>query len=242
MKMCLTLVVAGVALGLAALPALSQEKAAAGDVKEGSLKGKTLTFVSYGGIYQDGQIAALKEFVDKSGVQLLSDGPTEIAKLQAQVESGNVTWDVLDTSDFPPYVYCGKLFQKPDMSKIDTSKIPAGQGSECSAPAMNYGVGLMYTTDTSKHNPPTSSAALSHTHQFPCRPALVAPRASSTYPAALMRMAAPLCPRPGGAAAVPPPCRVRVLAAPDVSTHTPANPDSDGRRSSPAAATWVRGR
>ena len=37
-----------------ALPAFAQDKPVAGEVKEGSLKGKTLTFVSYGGIYQDG--------------------------------------------------------------------------------------------------------------------------------------------------------------------------------------------
>ncbi|MBE7184063.1 MAG: extracellular solute-binding protein [Methylobacterium mesophilicum] len=167
MKTYLTLAAAGVALGLAALPALAQEKPVAGEVKDGALKGKTLTFVSYGGIYQDGQIAALKEFVDKSGVKLLSDGPTEIAKLQAQVESGNVTWDVLDTSDFPPYVYCGKLFQKLDMSKIDTSKIPAGQVGECSVPAMNYGVVLMYNTETYKDNPPKSWADFFDTAKFP---------------------------------------------------------------------------
>ena len=106
--------------------ALAQSKPVAGEVAEGSLKDKTLTFVSYGGIYQDGQIAALKEFVDKSGVKLLSDGPTEISKLQAQVESGNVTWDVVDTGDFPPYVYCGKLFQKLDFSKIDIVQYPTG--------------------------------------------------------------------------------------------------------------------
>src|SRR5918998_2126951 len=89
------------ALGLLMITtaAFAQSKPVAGEVAEGSLKGKTLTFVSYGGIYQDGQIAALKEFVDKSGVTLLSDGPTEISKLQAQVESGNVTWDVVDTGD-----------------------------------------------------------------------------------------------------------------------------------------------
>ena len=60
-----------------ALPAFAQEKPVAGEVKEGSLKGKTLTFVSYGGIYQDGQVAALQDFVTKSGVTLLNDGPTE---------------------------------------------------------------------------------------------------------------------------------------------------------------------
>lgn len=147
--------------------ALAQDKPVAGEVAAGSLKDKTLTFVSYGGIYQDGQIAALKDFVDKSGVKLLSDGPTEISKLQAQVESGNVSWDVVDTGDFSPYVYCGKLFQKLDFSKIDTSNIPEGQVGECSVPAMNYGVVLMYKNDTYKDNPPKSWKDFFDTEKFP---------------------------------------------------------------------------
>ncbi|WP_181706470.1 extracellular solute-binding protein [Chthonobacter rhizosphaerae] len=158
-----------VALVLAALsaPALAQEKAVAGEVKEGSLAGKTLTFVSYGGIFQDGQIAALEEFVQKSGVRLLSDGPTEIAKLQAQVESGNVSWDVVDTADFPPFVHCGTLFQKLDFTKIDVSNIPPGQVGECSVPAMNYGVVLMYKNETYKDNPPKSWKDFFDTENFP---------------------------------------------------------------------------
>ncbi|TIS17198.1 MAG: extracellular solute-binding protein, partial [Mesorhizobium sp.] len=155
------------ALGMLTTTAFAQEKPVAGEVKEGSLKGKTLTFVSYGGIYQDGQVAALKEFVEKSGVKLLNDGPTEIAKLQAQVESGNVTWDVVDTGDLPPYVHCGKLFQKLDLSKLDVSKIPEGQVGECSVPAMNYGVVLMYNKEKYKDNPPKNWADFFDTEKFP---------------------------------------------------------------------------
>jgi putative spermidine/putrescine transport system substrate-binding protein len=158
---------AGFALLMATTAALAQSKPVAGEVAEGSLKGKTLTFASYGGIYQDGQVAALKEFVDKSGVTLLNDGPTEISKVQAQVESGNVTWDVVDTADFPPYVYCGTLFQKLDFSKIDISNIPEGQVSECSVPAMNYGVVLMYKNDTYKDNPPKDWKDFFDTEKFP---------------------------------------------------------------------------
>ncbi|MBL0371229.1 extracellular solute-binding protein [Rhizobium sp. KVB221] len=160
-------VAAAVATILMASSALAQDKPVAGDVAEGSLKGKTLTFVSYGGIYQDGQVAALKEFVDKSGVTLLNDGPTEIAKLQAQVESGNVTWDVVDTADLPPYVHCGTLFQKLDFSKLDISKIPPNQVGECSVPAMNYGVVLMYKNDTYKDNPPKNWKDFFDTEKFP---------------------------------------------------------------------------
>lgn len=155
------------ALVLIANAAMAQEAPPAGTIVDGSLKGKTLTFVSYGGIYQDGQVAAMKDFVDKTGVTLLNDGPTEIAKLQAQVESGNVTWDVVDTDDLPPYVHCGTLFQKLDFSKLDISHIPPGQVGECSVPAMNYGIVLMYKNDTYKDNPPKDWKDFLDTEKFP---------------------------------------------------------------------------
>lgn len=153
-----------VAMGLAAH---AQTAPVAGEVEEGSLAGKTLTFVSYGGIYQDGQIASLQDFVAKSGVTLLSDGPTEVAKIQAQVESGDVQWDVVDTGTLTPYVYCGTLFQKLDFSKIDISNIPEGQVGECSVPAMNYGTVLMYRKSAYGDNPPKGWADFFDTENFP---------------------------------------------------------------------------
>jgi len=139
----------------------------AGKVAEGSLKGKTLTFTSYGGIFQDGQLAALKGFVEQSGVRLLSDGPTELAKLQAQINSKNVTWDVVDTGDLAPYVHCGTLFQKLDLSKLDTSHIPAGQVGPCSVPAMNYAIMFLYKNETYKNNPPKDWRDFFDTKKFP---------------------------------------------------------------------------
>jgi len=117
----------------------------AGEVAQGSLKGKTLTFASYGGIYQSGQMNALKAFAEQSGVRLMGDGPVELAKIAAQVKSGNVTWDVVITPDFPAYVHCGTLFEKLDFSKIDTSHLPSPeQVGPCSVPGNNYGNILMY--------------------------------------------------------------------------------------------------
>lgn len=172
---------------LAALPALAQDAPVAGEVAEGSLAGKTLTFVSYGGIYQDGQVASLQDFIQKSGVELLSDGPTEIAKLQAQVESKNVLWDVVDTGDIYPYVHCGTLFQKLDMSKIDTSHLPAGQVSDCSVPAMNYGVVINYRRDAFADNPPSKQADFFDTQTFPGLRAVEGTPTPSVY---LLEMAA----------------------------------------------------
>lgn len=160
-------------LGFAAVAAIGMAGAAfaegpvAGETAEGSLAGKTLTFVSYGGIFQDGQIKALQDFVTKSGVTLLSDGPTENAKIQAQVEAKNVMWDVVDTGDFTPFVHCGTLFQKLDFSKIDISKIPPGQVGECSVPAMNYAVMFLYNKDTYKDNPPQNWNDFFDVEKFP---------------------------------------------------------------------------
>lgn len=158
---------ASAAVILAPAVALAQEKAVAGEVAEGSLKGKTLTFVSYGGVYQAGQLAALQDFVKKSGVRLLSDGPTEIAKVQAQVESRNVTWDVVDTADFEPLIFCGKLFQKLDFSKIDISNLPPGQAGDCSVPSMGYGMLIMYNTEKYKDNPPKDWLDFFDAEKFP---------------------------------------------------------------------------
>ncbi|KAF0173495.1 MAG: family 1 extracellular solute-binding protein [Rhodobacteraceae bacterium] len=160
-------------LGFAAVTAIGMAGAAfaegpvAGETAEGSLAGKTLTFVSYGGIFQDGQLKALQDFVTKSGVTLLSDGPTENAKIQAQVEAKNVMWDVVDTGDFTPFVHCGTLFQKLDFTKIDISKIPPGQVGECSVPAMNYAVMFLYNKDTYKDNPPQSWNDFFDVEKFP---------------------------------------------------------------------------
>jgi putative spermidine/putrescine transport system substrate-binding protein len=72
----------------------------AGTVKADALKGLTLTFVSYGGIYQDGQMkAAVDPFGKESGARILQDGPTDNAKIKTQVDSGNVTWDVIDSTN-----------------------------------------------------------------------------------------------------------------------------------------------
>ena len=158
-------------IALAASLGLAQQVAAegpvAGEVAEGSLAGKTLTFVSYGGVYQDGQMKALEDFAAKSGVTILSDGPTELAKIQAQVESGNVMWDVVDTGDYMPFVHCGTLFQKLDFSKLDISHIPEGQVGECSVPAMNYAVMYLYNKDKYGDNPPKDWIDFFDVEKFP---------------------------------------------------------------------------
>jgi putative spermidine/putrescine transport system substrate-binding protein len=148
---------------------LGSGPAEAGVVKKDALKGTTLTFVSYGGIFQDGQQeAAADPFAAESGATVLQDGPTENSKIKAQVESGNVTWDVIDSTNVFTAAQCGTLFQKLDTSIVDTSKIPDGAVTdECSIPAMSYGLIVVYNKEKYGAKPPQSWADFYDTTNFP---------------------------------------------------------------------------
>lgn len=146
----------------------------AGTIKADALKGVTLTFVSYGGIYQDGQMAAAVDpFAKESGAQILQDGPTDNAKIKAQVDSGNVTWDVIDSTNVFTAQHCGDLFMPIDTSIVDISKIPAGaKTDDCSVPAMQYGLIVVYNTEKYGANPPKTWADFYDTVKFPGKRAI----------------------------------------------------------------------
>jgi putative spermidine/putrescine transport system substrate-binding protein len=147
---------------------LGGEPAKAGVVKKDALAGTTLTFVSYGGVYQGGQMkAAVEPFGQESGAKILSDGPTDYTKIKAQVDSGNVSWDVVDSDAIWARAQCGKLLQPLDYSIVDKSKVPPGLATECSVPAMTYGMVLMYNKEKFGSNPPKGWADFLDTTKFP---------------------------------------------------------------------------
>jgi putative spermidine/putrescine transport system substrate-binding protein len=61
----------------------------------------TLTFVSYGGAYQQAQTYAwLDSFAaEHPNVTIEQDGPTDYAELAAMVDAGNVSWDLVDVEN-----------------------------------------------------------------------------------------------------------------------------------------------
>ena len=62
--------------------------------------GVTLTFVSFGGVYQEAQRKAwLEPYTELTGVQFTEDENSSNATIKAQVESGQVTWDVVDVGN-----------------------------------------------------------------------------------------------------------------------------------------------
>ncbi len=146
----------------------------AGEVKEGALDGVTLTFTSWGGIFQEAQVAALEPFVEQSGVKLLEDGPTEYSKVKAQVDSENVTWDVVDTDIIWADKQCGEdgLLMDLDLDIVDVSNIPnQSLVGDCYVPAMQYGYVIMYNEDAYPEAP-TGWADFFDTEKFPGKRAI----------------------------------------------------------------------
>ncbi|MET1036171.1 MAG: polyamine ABC transporter substrate-binding protein [Arthrobacter sp.] len=152
---------------------LGTEPAAAGTVQPGVLDGMTLTFASYGGIYQDGQMeAAGIPFGEESGATILSDGPMEYSKIQAQVQSNNVTWDVVDMDSTWAAGQCGDNLQKLDFEIIDVADVPEELVSDCYVPAMQYANVMMYDVDKYGENGPQTWEDFFDVEKFPGKRAI----------------------------------------------------------------------
>ncbi|MBK0417556.1 ABC transporter substrate-binding protein [Leucobacter sp. CSA1] len=142
----------------------------AGEVPEGILEGYSLTYAGDGGTTQDAQLAAfLDPFAQASGVTFNQDSPQTLAKVESQVESGNIQWDFISSFGDAIARECGTLFEKLDMSKIDTSNIPENLmgGTECGVPSIVYGTVLAYNTDEYGSNAPQNWADFFDTEKFP---------------------------------------------------------------------------
>lgn len=145
------------------------ENPVAGEVPAACLPGTTMTFVSYGGGMQEAQKEAFSTpFSEVTGATVLDDGPTDMAKLQVLVESGNTTWDVVNATPANAEAYCGELFEPLDLERIDTSRIPEGIGSrECWVPSLTYMYGVFHNADKYGDNPPTTWADFFDTEKLP---------------------------------------------------------------------------
>ena len=84
-----------------------------------------MVFTSWGGTTQDAQTAAwAKPFAAETGTNVLQDGPTDYGKIKAMVESGNVSWDVVDVEgDYAAQAGPAGLLEPLDFSIIDKSKL-----------------------------------------------------------------------------------------------------------------------
>jgi putative spermidine/putrescine transport system substrate-binding protein len=133
-------------------------------------EGVTLSFVSFGGVYQEAQRKAwLQPYTELTGVQFTEDENSSNATIQSQVESGQVTWDVVDVgNDFGLDVH-KDLLEPLDYTLIPKDEMNADLGiTDYRVPDITYGVVLAYNTDVlGAGNVPAGWADYFDTAKFP---------------------------------------------------------------------------
>ena len=136
-----------------------------------ALAQETLTVTSWGGAYSKSQeMAYYAPFSKETGVKILQDewdGTT--AKLKGMVETGQVTWDVVDVEAGHALQGCNEGW----LEKIDYSKL-GGKDAFVEGAAMECGVativfGTIYAYDATKfpNGGPTTMADLFDAKKFP---------------------------------------------------------------------------
>ena len=80
-----------------------------------------ITFVSWGGSTQDAQQEAWADsFTEQTGIRVNQEGPTDYGRIRAQVQSGNVDWDVVDVEgEFAMRAARDGLLEELDFDVID---------------------------------------------------------------------------------------------------------------------------
>ncbi len=106
--------------------------------------GTTISYMGFGG-YLDEQVKKvwMDPFTEETGAEFTLDSPTDYAKLEAQVKSGNVSYDVADADGFMVGPQCGTLFEETGVSQENVLE-PLRINSECGVATYAYGIGMYY--------------------------------------------------------------------------------------------------
>ncbi|CAN5136297.1 ABC transporter substrate-binding protein [soil metagenome] len=158
----------------------------AGTATPGSFQGRQFSMAANGGTTQDVQNKIFQDFANITGAQFAPDGPPSTAAVQAQVDSKNVIWDIVDAPEVDLAKGCGTVYQKLDYSKIDTSKlsklVPL---QDCGVPLNASPWTFAYNKDAFK-TAPTSWADFFDLKKFPGKRAVYSGFPMQTMEAALL--------------------------------------------------------
>ncbi len=134
-----------------------------------NLKGHQVTFVGFGGDLQAAEDAAwLKPFAKLTGAKVLQDDPIDYAKVKAQVDSKNVTWNVIEADTFFVTANCGKLFEKLPAGTLRAKQFyPGFITNQCGVPVVGIDELLVYDKAKFGSNPPRSWADFFDTKKYP---------------------------------------------------------------------------
>lgn len=131
----------------------------------------TMTYASYGGTFESGQVSAWQEpyTAENPGITFANTSPSDTAMIKAQVEAGSVQWDLADVNPFFAAEYCGELVEPLELSDVDTSQFDEALVGECYFGAYQFALVVSYNTDKwpDPASAPSTVADFFDTEQFP---------------------------------------------------------------------------
>jgi putative spermidine/putrescine transport system substrate-binding protein len=131
-------------------------------------EGTTLTFASFGGVYQEAQRDGwLVPYTALTGVQFTESEESSNATIKAQVESGNVSWDVVDVGNDFGLDANADLLEPLDYTLIKQDEILEGFATKYRVGDITYGVVLAYNTDKTAGKVPEGWADFFDTAKIP---------------------------------------------------------------------------
>lgn len=140
----------------------------AGEIAPNALDGISLVYAGNGGVIQDAQASTIWEPFQKDSGATVQQDSFELTKLKAMVDSGNVPWNMVNSSALENERYCGELFEKIDPAKVDLSQIPEGTiAGECTVPNIFMGYVVAYNTEKYGQDGPKTAADFFNTEKFP---------------------------------------------------------------------------
>jgi putative spermidine/putrescine transport system substrate-binding protein len=142
------------------------------------LTAQKLVWVGFGGVTgQSTKKAWLDPFGKATGASVIYDSPRDPANvkttIKGMVESGKVTWDVIDLDGGTGSAGCGTLFRTRSEMGIDISEVdPKYVSDPCGVPIFQYTQALLYNKARYKHHPPTKITDFLATKRFPGKRAM----------------------------------------------------------------------
>ena len=131
-------------------------------------EGTTLTFASFGGVYQEAQrLGWLEPYSALTGVVFQESEESSNATIKAQVEAGNVEWDVVDVGNDFGLDGNADLLEEIDYSLVKQDEILDGFATKYRVGDITYGVVLAYNTEKTAGQVPAGWADYFDIAKFP---------------------------------------------------------------------------
>jgi len=158
-------------LAVAASALLATTLAACGGSGSGD-DDKTLTVTMWGGGAQKAHVDSyFKPWAEEAGVTIKQDSPTDYAKVKTQVQSGKVSWGVIEAEpNFTETACEDGLLEKLPQRVLDAAKkanVDEEQINDCAIPNLQYTFSIAYNTDTFGDDHPSNWEEFFDTDKFP---------------------------------------------------------------------------